>query len=224
MTIEVTINGKRDFFYLALEDRLIRAGVSIVDFPSHKTIKIGIDTDDDSDLMIVPGSATNNRSRVIISIYDLLIPTGKNKWGSNIIYEFLEYIKHDNPPSFNAEEAYYWVNIRDAVEAIVMLLVSDIFKDVNGHLHLCGRRAWFNDSVFEELEMLWSRYTNSINYSHTVESLSKIPNPVKENRINKRVRPDLDLLNKMILRAGGDGWHPPTPLRTGLMELLAQNL
>ncbi len=224
MTIEVSINGKKDFFYLALEDRLIRAGASIVDFPSHKTIKIGIDTDDDSDIMIVPGLNTNTRSRVIISIYDLLIPNGKNKWGSNIIYEMLEYIKNDNSPSFNAEEAYYWVNIRDAVEAIVMLLLSDIFNDINGHLHLCGRRAWFNDYVFEELEMLWLRYTNSINYSHTVESLSKIPNPVKGNRINNRVRPDLDLLNKMMLRAGGDGWHPPTPLRTGLMELLAQNL
>ena len=224
MTIEVSINGKKDFFYLALEDRLIRAGASIVDFPSYKTIKIGIDTDDDSDIMIVPGLNTNTRSRVIISIYDLLIPNGKNKWGSNIIYEWLEYVKNDNQPPFNTEEAHYWVNIRDAVEAIVMLLLSDTFNDINGHLHLCGRRAWFNDSVFEELEMLWLRYTNTINYSHTVESLSRIPNPVKENRINNRLRPDLTFLNKVMLRAGGDGWHPPTPLRTGLMELLAQNL
>ena len=107
---------------------------------------------------------------------------------------------------------------------IISLLLSNVFNDIKGHLHLCGRRAWSNDSVFEELEMLWSRYTNSINYSHTIESLSKIPNPVKENRGYLRERPDLNLLNKELLRAGGDGWHPPTPLRIGLMELLAQNL
>ena len=52
MTIEVSIKGNKDFFYIALEDRLVRAGVSIVDTPSHKTIKIGIDIDDDSDIMI----------------------------------------------------------------------------------------------------------------------------------------------------------------------------
>ena len=64
----------------------------------------------------------------------------------------------------------------------------------------------------------------SINYSHSLESLSKIPNPVKKNEKNIKERPDLNLLNKELLRAGGDGWHPLTPLRTGLMELLAQNL
>ena len=72
--------------------------------------------------------------------------------------------------------------------------------------------------------MLWLRYTNSVNYSHTIESLSRIPNPVKENRKNNRIRPNLSFLNDEMLRAGGDGWHPPTPLRIGLMELLAQNL
>ena len=141
-----------------------------------------------------------------------------------MIYEWLEHIKNNKKPKLDPEKAYYWVNIKDAVEAIVTLLLSDVFSDINGHLHLCGRRAWFNDLVFEELEMLWLRYTNSVNYSHTIESLSRIPNPVKENRKNNRIRPNLSFLNDEMLRAGGDGWHPPTPLRIGLMELLAQNL
>ena len=224
MTIEVSIYGEKDYFYLALKDRLTRAGVLIVDNPSENTIKIGIDADDDTDILIVSGLTSHKRSRIIISIYDLLIPEGKNKWGSNIIYEWLEHVKNNTQPNLDTEEVYYWVHIRDAVEAIISLLLSNVFNDIKGHLHLCGRRAWSNDSVFEELEMLWSRYTNSINYSHTIESLSKIPNPVKENRGYLRERPDLNLLNKELLRAGGDGWHPLTPLRTGLMELLAQNL
>ena len=224
MTIEVNIIGENDYFYEALKDRLIRAGILIVEKPKLSTIKIGLDTDKDVDILIVPGLTSNTNSRLVISIYDLLIPEGKNKWGSNIIYEWLEHVKNHTQPTLDTEEVYYWVHIRDAVEAIISLLLSNVFNDIKGHLHLCGRRAWSNDSVFEELEMLWSRYTNSINYSHTIESLSKIPNPVKENRGYLRERPDLNLLNKELLRAGGDGWHPLTPLRTGLMELLAQNL
>ena len=42
MTIEVNITGENDYFYQALEDRLIRAGILIVEKPKLSTIKIGI--------------------------------------------------------------------------------------------------------------------------------------------------------------------------------------
>ena len=224
MTIEVNIIGENDYFYEALKDRLIRAGILIVEKPKLSTIKIGLDTDKDVDILIVPGLTSNTNSRLVISIYDLLIPEGKNKWGSDILFEWLENIKKNNNKPLNVDAIHYWVHIRDAIEAILVLLLSEESSIIKGKLNLSGRRAWSNDSVFEELEMLLLRYTNSINYSHTIESLSKIPNPVKENRGYLRERPDLNLLNKELLRAGGDGWHPLTPLRTGLMELLAQNL
>lgn len=224
MTIEVNITGENDYFYQALEDRLIRAGILIVEKPKLSTIKIGIDTDNDVDILIVPGLSRNTNSRLVISIYDLLIPEGKNKWSSDILFEWLEQFKKNNDKTFNVEAIHYWVHIRDAIEAILVLLLSEEFSNIRGKLNITGRRAWSNYSVFEELEMLLLRYTNSINYSHSLESLSKIPNPVKKNEKNIKERPDLDLLNKELLRAGGDGWHPLTPLRTGLMELLAQNL
>ena len=96
MTIEVNITGENDYFYQALEDRLIRAGILIVEKPKLSTIKIGIDTDNDVDILIVPGLSRNTNSRLVISIYDLLIPEGKNKWGSDILFEWLENIKKNN--------------------------------------------------------------------------------------------------------------------------------
>ncbi|MAV60261.1 MAG: hypothetical protein CND89_01675 [Marine Group II euryarchaeote MED-G38] len=224
MTIEVNIIGENDYFYEALKDRLIRAGILIVEKPKLSTIKIGLDTDKDVDILIVPGLTSNTNSRLVISIYDLLIPEGKNKWGSDILFEWLENIKKNNNKPLNVDAIHYWVHIRDAIEAILVLLLSEESSIIKGKLNLSGRRAWSNDSVFEELEMLLLRYTNSINYSHTLESLSNIPDPVKKNKKYIRERPDLSLLDKELLRAGGDGWHPLTPLRTGLMELLAQNL
>ncbi len=61
MTIEVSIYGEKDYFYLALKDRLTRAGVLIVDNPSENTIKIGIDADDDTDIVIVSGLTTHKK-------------------------------------------------------------------------------------------------------------------------------------------------------------------
>jgi|TARA_B110000881_G_scaffold217890_2_gene236317 hypothetical protein len=223
MSKKVHIIGSIDYFYLALEDRLKRSRAVIVASPNEADITIGIDTKSKCDILIIPGSSNNYNSNIVISIYDLLIPEGKSKWSSNVIHTWLNWIE-GNTGQIPDNEVHYWVHMRDAVEVISMIILSDKFHTIEGNIELCGRRAWLTSEVFDELDMLLKRYNNSVNHSHTAESLSQIPNPVKENNKEIRKRPDLSSLNKEIIRAGGDGWHPLTPLRTGLMELLAQNL
>ncbi len=225
MDDRICLVGSKDFFYIALEDRLIRLGANIVSEFDDATIKIGFDTNLEVDLLIIPSDTKNiNVSKLVIRTHDLLIPDGNSKWSPNDIYLLMDNLKSGLNDFDNKLDVHYWVHIRDAVEAISMIVLSDEFANIKGNLDICGRRAWSNKDVLEELDMLWTRYKNSINYTHTIESLSKIPKTVNENMNKIKQRPNLVPLNNEIIRAGGDGWHPLTPLRTGLMELLAQNL
>jgi len=219
----ICLVGTIDYLYLALEDRLKRSGIKIISNPEDAKIKIGIDTDLPVDLLIIPPGIENKNAPLVITIHDLLIPDGHSKWSPSEIYLWLNQIKENKNIIIESQDVHYWVHLRDAVEAISMVISSENFRDCKGQLNICGRRAWSNNDVFIELKMLWTRYYNSVNYAHTVESLSQIPNPVSRNRKEMRERPSLASLNLELLRAGGDGWHPLTPLRTGLMELLAQN-
>jgi nucleoside-diphosphate-sugar epimerase len=220
---DICIQGSKDFLYLALEDRLKRSGINIISDPKNASSTIGIDTKYEVDLLIVPKGSKNNNGRLVITIHDLIIPTGHSKWSPKDIYLFVEQIKNNEINIIDKSKIHYLVHIRDAIEAISMIVLSNNFHDSRGTMNICGRRAWSNESIFNEIKMLWTRFHNSIHYTHT-ESLSKIPSIISENNRKNRERPNLDSLNKELIRAGGDGWHPLTPLRTGLMELLAQNL
>jgi len=224
MSQDICIQGSKDFLYLALEDRLKRSGINIISDPKNASSTIGIDTKDEVDLLIVPKGSKNNNGRLVITIHDLIIPTGHSKWSPKDIYLFVEQIKNNEINIIDKSKIHYLVHIRDAIEAISMIVLSNNFHDSRGTMNICGRRAWSNESIFNEIKMLWTRFHNSIHYTHTTESLSKIPSIISENNRKNRERPNLDSLNKELIRAGGDGWHPLTPLRTGLMELLAQNL
>lgn len=224
MDQDICILGSKDFLYLALEDRLKRSGINITSDTKNGSTTIGIDTNDEVDLLIIPKGSKNNNGRLVIIIHDLIIPTGYSKWSPKDIYLFVEQIKNNEINIVDKSKTHYLVHIRDAIEAICMIVLSNNFHESRGTMNICGRRAWSNESIFNEIKMLWTRFHNSINYTHTTESLSKIPSIIKENDRKNRERPNLDPLNKELMRAGGDGWHPLTPLRTGLMELLAQNL
>ena len=51
---EICIRGSKDFFYLALEDRLKRSGINITSDAKNASTTIGIDTNDEVDLLIIP--------------------------------------------------------------------------------------------------------------------------------------------------------------------------
>lgn len=114
---------------------------------------------------------------------------------------------------------HHWVHIRDAESAHRILSIHGI----RGHFQLCGRRAWTQQMVVDEIRRLWSRFENTINHSHTIDSLSEIPSPAAVQYSGERRRPDLAPLHNALVECGTDGWRPMTAMRVGLMECIAHS-
>ena len=114
---------------------------------------------------------------------------------------------------------YHWVHIRDADSAHRVLSNNGI----KGRFQLCGRRAWTQQMVVDEIRRLWARFENSINHSHTIDSLSETPSPAAVRYSGERRRPDLTPLHNALVECGTDGWRPMTAMRVGLMECIAHS-
>ena len=116
-------------------------------------------------------------------------------------------------------EIYHWVHIRDAESARRTLSAYGI----QGHFQLCGRRAWTQEMVTDEISRLWKRFQNSIEHSHTIDSLSETPSPAAVQYSGERRRPNLAPLHDALIGCGADGWRPMTAMRVGLMECIAHS-
>ena len=99
--------------------------------------------------------------------------------------------------------------------------MSESSNSITGNLNVSGRRSWSPESIVNEMSMLWGRYSDSLNYSHTVESLSSVPGPLSQEPNIQVERPDLSLLHKSLIECGSEGWHPLVPMRVSLMEIFA---
>ncbi len=111
----------------------------------------------------------------------------------------------------------HWVHIRDVTTAVRILVNAD----VSGTFDVCGRRAWTQEMVLDEMQGLWQRWLNTMGHSHTTASLSEVPTPAAVSYTGERRRPDLAPLHDALVAAGTDGWRPMTAIRVGLMECLA---
>ena len=117
----------------------------------------------------------------------------------------------------DSNEVRYWVHIRDVITAVKVLIDTD----TNGTIDICGRRAWTQEMIMDELQGLWQRWLNTLAHSHTTASLSEVPSPAAVSYSGERRRPDLTPLHDALLAAGSGGWRPQTSMRVGLMECLA---
>ena len=130
-----------------------------------------------------------------IEYIDVYAPSGNGP-----INQWVEAIVSGNQPMTDSE-IYHWVHIRDAESAHRTLSAHGI----KGHFQLCGRRAWTQEMVTDEIRRLWTRFQNSIEHSHTIDSLSETPSPAA------------------VQYSGTDGWRPMTAMRVGLMECIAHS-
>ena len=92
---------------------------------------------------------------------------------------------------------------------------------MKGTFQLCGRRAWTQQMVVDEIKGLWYRFQNAVGHSHTIESLSEVPSPAAVRYSGERRRPNLGPLHDALIDCGTDGWRPMTAMRVGLMECIA---
>lgn len=224
MTKKIFLSGNEDDFSQALADRLQRAGAILTQSSDDAEYVIHFGHESIGNMAIVPFHKETNHPGLVVVIHDLLSPEGNSThWGDEELHGWANEIREgtldfDSLRNFSPR---YWVHVRDVCDALCTLILSDIAKSIIGRLNISGRRPWGPQSIVEEMRMLWGRYEDSVNYSHTVESLSTVPSPVSHEIMIETKRPDLSLLHKLLIKCESEGWHPLVPMRVSLMEILA---
>ena len=228
MTKAVYLVGGQDAVYLALADRFERAGVTLTQNKEDSDLIIAIGANappmSETDIAVIPSNFSTPNAKITFRIHDILVPQQVNGWGVEIMSDWINWVKEGsqgNPPG--DIEARHWVHIRDATDAIVQISLTDA-EIPNGVIDLAGRRAWSSNAVLDEMKLLWRRYTDALNLSHTVESLTNVPSPASQQFEGQISRPNLvPLHNAMIASGREEGWRPLTAMRVGLMELFAHS-
>ena len=211
-----TTDGLRD----SLEERLIRAGASIVSDNADSELTVGINQKEGCDISIVPLGTESPESKIVIELEDVIIPGSTESWGNQMMLDWVRQIKNEIEPEIEHVDRF-WVNVRDVTDAITCLCMNEKEPNLSGRFRMCGRRAWSSENVIDEIRILWERYNNAINHSHTIESLSEIPSPVRGIYSEKSETPDLGGIHQALIASGSEGWHPVVPMRVSIMEMIA---
>ncbi len=226
----VFLIGEIDAVYNSLANRLERSGaiLTVNREDADLTVSLGKISHTLSpppDVAIIPAFMDEPIADLVVKIHDLLVPEGVLGWGTEIIHEWIEWVKSGVEGIAPSDiEARHWVHIRDASDALGLLILTDTGSITQGVIDLAGRRAWSSEAIIEEMHLLWNRYTDALNFSHSIESLSQIPSPVSHQSIEAVQRPDLSLLHNALKNAGTEeGWRPLTAMRVSLMELFAHS-
>lgn len=130
-----------------------------------------------------------------------------------------------NPKDFNSlsDKKHWWVSQQDVAAGLLRLI--DYTRPLPQLIHICGRRGWTNQETFEQLELLYNRTiagsSGQFQTSHLESKPVIHPTVAKVSQITPSTRPDLSIINELLLDIDGEGWRPLTPLRTSLMHYLA---
>lgn len=228
MTKVVHLLGEQDAIYLALADRLERAGATFTQKKENADLIISIGANylpiSEIDVAVIPANIVNPNAKLVFRVHDILVPQQVNGWGVEILSDWINWVKGGSQGSPPEDiDARHWVHIRDATDAIVQISLTD-GDTPSGVIDLAGRRAWSSDAVLDEMKLLWRRYTDALHLSHTVESLTNVPSPASKQFDGQISRPDLVPLHNAMLASGREeGWRPLTAMRVGLMELFAHS-
>ncbi|MEL0336009.1 MAG: hypothetical protein VXA63_02895 [Euryarchaeota archaeon] len=228
MTKAVHLIGRQDAVYLALADRLERAGATFTENKEDSDLIIGIGENapfsSEIDVAVIPSNFSTPNAKLTFRVHDILVPQQVNGWGVEVLSVWIDWVKSGSqgyPPE--DIDARHWVHIRDATDAIVQISLTDA-EIPNRVIDLAGRRAWSSSAVLDEMKLLWRRYTDALHLSHTVESLTNVPSPASQQFEGQISRPDLvPLHNAMIASGREEGWMPLIAMRVGLMELFAHS-
>ena len=89
MLSNVHVFGKSDGLREALEERLQRAGASIVEDPSDSELVVGIDQQENCDIAIIPMGSNPPKSTIVLELKDVIIPNGGRNWGNEIMLSLI---------------------------------------------------------------------------------------------------------------------------------------
>ena len=214
-TISIELNGRETDFGILLADRLTRTGIDI-DSPSGIKVLCWNGGDgEDCDILIRPVHSPEfkNYAKAEIVLHDLCIPLVESSWGPSDIWDILESL--GGGTDLTGGVPRHWVNVRDVVDAIALLLESPLY----GRLDVSGRRCWSNEALFTELSFLHRRTMSAMDKSFTFDDLSVVE--VRTEPDESVERPNLSTLHDALSANCGEGWRPIVPFRVTLMEMLA---
>ena len=121
------------------------------------------------------------------------------------------------------DKKHWWVSQQDVAAGLFRLI--DYTRPLPQLIHICGRRGWTNQETFEQLELLYNRTiagsSGQFQTSHLESKPVIHPTVAKVSQITPSTRPDLSIINDLLIDIDGEGWRPLTPLRTSLMHYLA---
>ena len=121
------------------------------------------------------------------------------------------------------DKKHWWVSQQDVAACLLRLI--DYTRPLPQFIHICGRRGWTNQETFEQLELLYDRTiagsSGQFQTSHLESKPVIHPTVAKVSQITPSTRPDLSIINELLIDIDGEGWRPLTPLRTSLMHYLA---
>ena len=122
-----------------------------------------------------------------------------------------------------SNKKHWWISQQDVAAGLFRLI--DYTRPLPKLIHICGRRGWTNQETFEQLELLYNRTiagsSGQFQTSHLESKPVIHPTVAKVSQITPSTRPDLSIINELLIDVDGEGWRPLTPLRTSLMHYLA---
>jgi hypothetical protein len=130
-----------------------------------------------------------------------------------------------NARDFNlpSDNKHWWVSQQDVATGLVRLINHT--SPLPQLMHICGRRGWTNQETFAQLELLYNRTiagsSGEFQTSHLELKPVIHPTVAKVSQITSSTRPDLSIINEVLLDIDGEDWRPLIPLRTSLMHYLA---
>ena len=184
----------------------------------------GIDCDV---ILLLDGNSridVQGRSLNLIYLHDLIsfseVESTANEKLDQLFDLCSSYSREFNLPS---GEKHWWVSQQDVAAGLFRLI--NYTRPLPQLIHICGRRGWTNQETFEQLELLYNRTiagsSGQFQTSHLESKPVIHPTVAKVSQITQSTRPDLSIINELLIDIDGEGWRPLTPLRTSLMHYLA---
>lgn len=184
----------------------------------------GIDCDV---ILLLDGNSridVQGRSLNLIYLHDLIsfseVESTANEKLDQLFDLCSSYSRDFNLPS---DEKHWWVSQQDVAAGLFRLI--NYTRPLPQLIHICGRRGWTNQETFEQLELLYNRTiagsSGQFQTSHLESKPVIHPTVAKVSQITQSTRPDLSIINELLIDIDGEGWRPLTPLRTSLMHYLA---
>ncbi|HII45690.1 MAG TPA: hypothetical protein HA327_06590 [Candidatus Poseidoniaceae archaeon] len=159
----------------------------------------------------------------LLHIHDMIHYVANKQYNTKLD-DLLELCLKGHPLDIDSQSNLHWWVSQQDVAACLIRLIHNAEK-LPQISDLCGRRGWSSKETLEQLQLLYQRTLAGASGKFNPEHLVVKPVVTKilqGSELNIRSsRPDLSVIDDVLLAADGQRWRPLITLRTSLMHYLA---